>query len=178
MEEQSDQPRQSSERFAFLGREFLTWLWFESERNNGMVEAANVGAIRVEFGQRLVLESGGNVREGSTVQAEAPHQTEEARTALRVGKKVTRARLILERGERQFQLGIDAESLTYSGVKLPSELSGKDDQRLDERLKLLDELEGMVDDLYMTFVMLRRDEKAWGKVREDIRTWVSQAAEA
>jgi hypothetical protein len=166
------QPTRSSERFAFLGREFLTWLWFESARNQGMVDATNVGAVRVEFGQRLVLESSGNIREGSTVSAEAPHQTEEARTALRVGKKVTRARLILELGERQFQLGIDAESLTFSGVKLPTTLEGKDDQRLDERLRLLDELEAVVDDLYLTFVNLRRDTEAWGRVREDIRTWV------
>lgn len=173
----ADATQRSSERFAFLGREFLTWLWFQAERSQGMIQATNLGAVRVEFGQRLVLESGGNIREGSTVSAEAPSETEEARTALRTGKQVSRARLILEHGERQFQLGIDAETFTFSSCKLPTLLAGDDAQRIDERIKLLDELEGIVDDLYLTFIHLRRDPEAWRLVGEELRTWVARPQE-
>lgn len=167
------------QRFTFLGREFLTWLWFEAERSQGLVKTEQFGAVTVEFGQRLVLESGGNVREGSTVQAEAPSQTEEARTALRTGKKVARARLTLTSGERQYTLGIDAETLVFSSVKLPTILAGEDAQRLEERLRLLDEVEAIVDELYMTFIRIRKDAETWGPVREAIRSWVSsETAEA
>ena len=55
-------------KFAFLGREFLTWLWFEAEHNSSRIETPQFGPVTVEFGQRLVLTSGGNVPEGSTVQ--------------------------------------------------------------------------------------------------------------
>jgi len=167
-----------AQRFSFLGREFLTWLWFEAERNKNAIATETFGNIHVEFGQRLVLESGGNIREGSTVQAESPSQAEEARTALRVGKKVSRARLLLSLGERQFQLGIDAETLTFASVKLPTVLTGEDAQRLEERLRLLDEIEAVVDELYMTFVRLRKDDKTWAPVREALRVWVASPIEA
>jgi len=162
------------ERFAFLGREFLTWLWFESERADGRIETLSLGTVGVGFAQRLSLESGGNVREGSTVQAEAPAQAEEARTALRVGKKVARARLVLDVGDKQFQVALDAETLTFTNGKLPTQLGVRDESGLDERLALIDQLEAVVDDLYLTFVRLRSDDKAWAPVREAMRAWVAQ----
>lgn len=163
---------QSKDRFSFLGREFLTWLWFESERTGGRIDTPSWGAVGVEFGQRLTLETAGTIKEGSTVQAEAPSQAEEARTALRVGKKVSKARLHLDLGERQYAFGIDAESLTLSGVKLPTLLAGDDPQKLDERLRLLDELESVLDELYVSFVQLRRDRERWPATAEAIRGWV------
>jgi len=168
----------SHDRFSFLGREFLTWLWFEAERNNGTVEVQTLGPVRVDFGQRLVLESGGAIREDSTVKAEAPSLAEESRTALRVGKKVARARLLLDLGERHFELGIDAETLTLSGVKLPTLLASEDDQRLEERLHLIDEVENIVDELYMTFIRLRKDAETWAPLRTALRTWVLDGTQA
>lgn len=168
----------SRDRFAFLGREFLTWLWYEAERGGGTVQLESLGPVRVDFGQRLVLESGGNVREDSTVKAEAPSLAEEARTALRVGKKVSRARLLLDVGERHFELGIDAESLTLSGVKLPTLLASEDAQRLEERLHLVEEVENLIDELYMAFIRLRKDAQTWAPVREALRAWVLSGSEA
>lgn len=170
-----------SDRYGFLGREFLTWLWYATDANNGVVEVPDLGPIRVEFGQRLTLESVGNVREGSTVNADAPSQTEEARTALRVGKKVSRARLQIdvlggtEGLERHFEVALDAETLTFSGVKLPSLMATDEAMRLEERLRLMDELENLVDTLYTQFVTTRKEEATWAPVRESIRTWVQQA---
>lgn len=169
---------QSKDRFSFLGREFLTWLWFESERTGGRIDTPSWGPVGVEFGQRLTLETAGTIKEGSTVQAEAPSQAEEARTALRVGKKVSKARLHLDLGERQYAFGIDAESLTLSGVKLPTLLAGDDPQKLDERLRLLDELEAVLDELYVAFVQLRRDRERWPATAEAIRGWVKSETSA
>jgi len=164
------------ERFAFLGREFLTWLWFESETHNGIVQCDGIGQIGIEFGQKLVLETGGNIREGSSVQAEAPALAEEARVALRVGKKVSRARLTLAIGDKSFQVGIDAETFTLSGAKLPTLMAGEDAQRMEERLHLLDELENILDSLYVAFVRLRMDAQSWTPLAESMRAWVLQPA--
>ena len=169
-----------SDRYGFLGREFLTWLWYATDANNGLIDVPDLGHVRVEFGQRLTLESVGNVREGSTVNADAPSQTEEARTALRVGKKVSRARLLIDVSggaegiERHFEVALDAETLTFSGVKLPTLMATDEAMRLEERLRLMDELENLVDTLYTQFVSTRRDESAWGPVREAIRAWVQE----
>lgn len=165
-----------NDRFSFLGREFLTWLWFEAERNGGGVDTPTFGRVGVDFGQRLTLETGGNIKEGSTVQADAPSEAEEARTALRTGKKVARARLMLDIGERQYQVGLDAETLTFAAAKLPSVLGSKDESAVDERLRLLDELEAIVDELYVGFVRLRMAEPTWAPIRESMRAWVSTGA--
>ncbi len=166
----------SKERFAYLGREFLTWLWFEAEHNGGKVEGGELGPIGVTFGQRLTLETGGNVREGSTVQADAPAEAEEARTALRVGKKVARARLFLDVGERQYQVSLDAETLTFANAKLPVLLGKGESHAIDERLALLDELEAVIDQLFVGFVNLRKSEASWAPVREAMRQWVVKGA--
>lgn len=164
----------AKDRFSFLGREFLTWLWFEAERNGGKVAAGELGEIGVTFGQRLSLETGGGVREGSTVQSDAPAEAEEARTALRTGKKVARARLFLEVGERQYQVGLDAETLTFGNAKLPVLLGKGEANALDERLALLDELEAVMDALFVGFVRLRKDDAGWAPVRDEMRQWVAQ----
>ncbi len=160
------------ERFAALGREFLTWLWFESERNHGRVNLDGVGPIGVELTRRLALETGGAAGENSTVSADTPTVVEEARVALRTGKKVASTRLLLEVGERQFELAIHGESFVFSGVKLPTLLTAAEDERLAERFALIEELEAIVDGLYVQFARLRLDPDAWPETRAAMARWV------
>jgi len=42
-----------SDDLRFLGREFLTWLWFKSEERGGAVRVANLGDLQVAFIRRL-----------------------------------------------------------------------------------------------------------------------------
>ena len=158
----------AAERFSALSREFLTWMWFESERNNGRVDLEDVSAVGVEFAHRLTLESPGAAREGHTVSADAPSEAEEARVALRTGKKVASSRLLLHVGERQFELSISAETFVFSGVKLPTLLTAGDDDRLSERLALIEELEALLDGLYLQYARLRLDETRWRSTRAAI----------
>lgn len=163
------------DRYTYLGREFLTWLWFATERDNGRVEVEGQGAVGVEFCDRLTLGSDGEDAETSVVKAMAPLETEEARTSLRSGKKVDQAFLKLMVGEREYQLTLLAANYTFCNVKLPSTLGSDDSQVARERLFLLNELESIVDGLYLTFMLLRRDPEAWATVRDEMGAWVRQA---
>ncbi len=165
----SDVPK--SDRYAFLGREFLTWLWYAAESGNGMVAIEADVEVRVDFARRLVLETGGGVREGSTVQADAPSLAEESRTALRTGKKVAAARLVLDIDGRTFEVGLNADTFALSGVKVPSVLADGDGDRIDERLGLLDEVETLLDGLYIRFIRLRVSDQ-WPESRTAIRDWI------
>jgi hypothetical protein len=53
-----------------------------------------------------------------TLRRGLPTRTEEARTALRQGHRLGKARLIIAKGERQWTATIDTPSLTLAGVKL------------------------------------------------------------
>lgn len=160
-------------RYEFLGREFLTWLWFASERDNGNVKCGDL-RVRVELSDALTIESAGNIREATQIRAECPSQTEEARTALRVGKKVARAKLGLDVGERRFEVTIDS-GLHMSAVRLPTLMAGDDAMKMEERLRLLSELEAIVFGLYSDFLTLRTGD-GWQTESRAIGDWVQEVA--
>ncbi len=162
----------NADRTSWLGREFLTWLWFESERNSTHIELENIGAVAVDFGQSLVLEAPGLGADGNTVKSDAPTQAEEARTALRTGKKVAKTRILVDHGEQHYEVSFSAETFTFGAAKLPTVLTSVDDERLDERLALFDRLEAILDGLYVKFVRLRMDDEAWAEVRAAMYRWV------
>ena len=162
---------------SWLGREFLTWLWFESERNSTHVELENFGAISINFGQSLVLEASGLGADGNTVKSDAPTQAEEARTALRTGKKVAKTRILIDHGEQHYEVSFSAETFTFGSVKLPTVLTSVDDERLGERLALFNRVEAIFDGLFVKFVRLRMDSDVWPEVRAAMYRWVTAPSE-
>jgi len=165
------------ENLAFLAREFLTWVWFEAQRGGGGVHLDGVGRVRLDFTRRLRLESPGGAAEATAVAAELPTLADEARVALQTGKKVASTTLLLDVEERHFEVAIEAETFTFRGVKLPTVLGTSDGERLDERLALLDELEAVVDGLYVAFARQRLDRQAWPEVRAAMHRWVARGGE-
>ena len=165
------------ENMAFLAREFLTWLWYEAARGSGIVHLDGVGPVRVDFARQLRLESPGEGGEATAVNADLPTLADEARVALQTGKKVASTTLLLDVGERHFQVAINAEAFTFSGVKLPTVLGTGDGEQLDERLALLDQLEGIVDGLYVSYARLRLDPAQWPQVRGDMHRWVARSGD-
>ena len=130
---------------SFIGREFLTWLWFVTEKGGPTIQIDGVGAVVVTFTKRLQLSSLGAMREDSTVVSEAPSLADEARTALKTGKKVAKASLMLDLDERHFELTVDATTFAFTGVKLPTVLKDDEAIRLADRLAALDEMEDVAE---------------------------------
>ncbi len=156
-----------------LGREFLTWLWYAAESNADVVDVDGVGFVRVLFAQRMLLTSLGPAQENSSIASDSPALTDEARAALKTGKKVAKATLLLDLDERHFEVTVDAATFALSGVKLPTVISDHEEERLAERLSLLDELESVLDGLYLQFARLRLDEPAWYQTRVAMHAWVT-----
>ena len=70
----------------FLGKEFLTWLWYRSESAGGVFPLADEKSVTLWFDDRIVLELAfENVKEVNTIRGENPTGTEEAKAALRMG---------------------------------------------------------------------------------------------
>ncbi len=166
------------ENLAFLAREYLTWLWFEAQRGGGSVHLAGFGDVRIDFARRLNLLAPGVASETTAVAADLPTLANEARVALQTGKKVASTTLLLDVNERHFEVTIEAETFIFRGVKLPSVLGNDDSEQLDERLALLDELEAVIDGLYVAFARQRLDKDNWPKVREAMHRWVAQGTES
>src|SRR5262249_54568777 len=113
-----------SDSLGFLGREFLLWLWHETESGRGTIriEDAKGGlvGIGVAFDEMRGL---GGARESGRilVRGDAPTRAPEAGSALLSGRMPLKARLVLSLGEKSFDVTLTAETFDLESVKVTAE---------------------------------------------------------
>src|SRR5262249_37326891 len=96
------------------------------------------------------------------------------RYALAGGLAVKEADLRLEIDERVFTFGLAAEHFDLKRVKLPELLSEGDEERADERMTLLAQLDAALKSAFAHFLELRA-KPAWTKtVVPAIRAWLDE----
>lgn len=163
----------------FLGKEFLTWLWYKSDSGEGLIDIGDGrGAAEVWFTSRIVLSGAGQGADRVSVKTEEPSASIEARTALREGKKVDQASLRIVRDQREWTATIKGEALAIGGAKIPAVLTKDEDDRQRERFALVDQLDAMVASLYAAFVALRIEPAAWASEVTAMRAWLDLPASA
>lgn len=171
----------------FVGREFLAWLWFESERNEATLRTKPQGELGLWIEQKLVLSFG---KEITQIKGKAPASERDAKEALRAGKLPERAGLHVTLADRDFTFELRADTMALGSVALPAVLGGDDEEervvRFDderkprakkkaprgadaddeereafyERMHLVAELEGVIESLFADFLALRLHD-AW-----------------
>jgi hypothetical protein len=162
----------------FLGREFLTWLWFESEVFETRFHLDELGECELWLEKSIALESTSEAgKEKSRLTGLAPSGTKEAREALRQGKLPTQARIALRNGDREFSLVFDADALGLSGVKIPALIKGEGEDPFYERMALIEEIEGAVESLYREFLGLRLREPWTRDVVPALSAWMHERDE-
>lgn len=155
---------ESMETKRFLGREFLIWMWFESELFENQMQAYGVGEFELFLEKQITLESGAQKdKEQSKLRGATPAARPEAREALRQAKTPTSASLRLRRGEQDFTFVFNADAFSISGIKLPALLNEKEDEPFYERISLMEDLEAHIEALYGDFVLLRSSD-AWDRL--------------
>lgn len=162
----------------FLGREFLTWLIFHADDENGggeFVSTDLVDAFRVIVGERVVLKALGDGSGEITARGAAPAQSADVRYAIAGGLTVREADLLFERGDRTWQAAVSAEQFDLKRVKLPALLSEEDSERAQERLSLLDELDAMLKAAFNAFLAARLA-PSWQKSDvPELRGWLARS---
>ena len=135
----------------FLGYEFLTWLWFYSERFEGKFKLNEEQTGEVFLGERLVLSMPGEGKEKvvCTTQANALH---EARTALQQGKSVEEMQLLLRLGEDEYYLTMDSSLWAVKGLKTPKQLPSDEEDEADgrflEKMFFIEQVSSALSSLY------------------------------
>ena len=164
---------------SFLGREFLTWLWFKSEERSGMISLPGGDDPELEFLRRIVLESGeGEYSE--TVVCQGLHANlREGKAALREGKKIREARLRLKRGSEEWEFTFKADAYAFQSMKPPSmmgageEEEGDREGRLLERLYAIEKAVKTMDELF-AFFLKRRLSPHWASEEiPRLKKWLS-----
>jgi hypothetical protein len=160
---------------AFLGSEYLMWLWFKAECFDGLFDVENHDRVELSFDDQLTLEAYLAETERNMFRGGAPAYSPEAKTALQEGKRVKDAKLRVVKEGREWTFKIKAESLGLTSVKIPSLLSKEEEEQFYERMYLVEELEEILDELYKEFLGIRLSE-AWNSVMlPAIQDWVHTA---
>lgn len=148
------------EQNRFVGREFLLWLWFESQlfETNLAPHGRSSCSLWLETRITLAFE-----KEESVLKSAAPGAAPEAREALRQGKLPREARIRMITEDREYAWTFKADTLGLAALALPAELTKKDDdvhEVLYERMRLVEALEATLEALWSDFLALRLSE-AW-----------------
>jgi hypothetical protein len=121
----------------WLGPEFLTWLWWRSS-TEPRFRHPDGAEVYVHVDEYLELRGERAAARKTTLRTGMPGASAEGKVALRHGKVVTAARLILARGEEEVTFTLRAEDLHVSAARLPApsdaEVPGKGADAAAERL--------------------------------------------
>jgi hypothetical protein len=158
-----------------LGREFLTWLWFESERRDAF-ESEDGTHFALSFEKKISVEGGeGETLQSATVSGQGSEMSE-AMAGLRTGKKVAKAFLKIEADQEEWTLTLSAKDFAVSSLKTPK-VEGKPDEGEDpdalllEKVYLVQRALGWLDELYLRFLELRISPE-WDRAAAEVRAWV------
>jgi hypothetical protein len=169
------------EKRRFVGREFLLWLWFESELFDATLSSGDSGPFGLWLEKRLVLSAG---KDSTRITASSPGRGREAKEALLAGQLPESAGIRITSSEEETSFVLRAEALGVSGLKLPGAVLGKEgdapnvlleemmgkrgkkprkkERREDEayeafyeRMRLTHDFEALLESLYRDFLRFR-----------------------
>ena len=163
-------------RYKFLGDEFLTWLWFVTEKDQERIPKPERGLASLEVGNRIVLENRQkNITESITIKGDDAG-LEEGVLALRKGALVTEMNLFYRLDEQEWHFTVKGESLNISSLRPPD--TGPIESRKDlegavlEKAYLYNEVIQLVDALFKIFITLRVSEDWNSTVLPRMRQWI------
>ncbi len=155
------------------GRDFLTWLWYFSEEEKGEVEVKGHGKFSVMLDGPLTFIADGDGALETAVKKGNPLKSAEAKAALKVGKKLKKAKIIMARDDETWSAGFDSDNFTFSGVTLPEGEEMEYNSRFAERVDSLQAFKGVFEELFSIFIK-ETISTEWAKKIEKIKTWIEK----
>jgi len=158
-------------RTEFLGREFLTWLFFRSCRDHEEIHVGDATYV-VHFEKTMTLDGENPATEMSTIKVDEPSLSDEVLLSLKLGKKVSRCRMIITVDGVEFTTGIDSSTLAMKSLKLPTVKGNEFGEILDEKMALTDSVEEALHNLFVQFVRIRIDQDEWAREADQMSNWI------
>ncbi len=165
----------------FLGQEFLTWLWFKSDMAGGAV-STSMGDIGFVFEKHMLLEMGEGESHEKVICQGLQAELKEARTGLKMGKKLEQARIHMIQGEYEWHMTLKGSLLEFRSIKTPKTMAGSEEGdddaaiegRILDKVGLLETAYRTIDELLLQFIKLRISGD-WVAELTQMQKWVQQA---
>ncbi len=161
-----------------LGQEFLTWLWYSSEKQNGTFRKIKDQTPYVLYVHQRVVVRGGESDAVETASVSGVNSAlREARMGLITGKLVVRALIRIEMGELDWQVTLKADDFSINGLKCVKIQKEEADDNPDaiflEKMYLMEEGLDIIDDIYHQFLKVRINQKEWTDESARIAEWIN-----
>jgi hypothetical protein len=157
----------------FLGNEFLLWLWYVTETDSDTIKAADDSEITVMLSRTLTLECPRGQTGHETITSEGPTRLPETRRAIQSGKLPRKTGITLVRHDQQYDLTLQAETLSVGSAKMPAPEEDSGRALLEGRVDQIRELIETLDLLYDAFGQVRcRDD--WTKELAKMQKWLAR----
>jgi hypothetical protein len=165
---------------AFLGREFLTWLWFKSDQTGGRLDIPGKNMVEVLFLDRMTLDLS-EVETPQTVTLKGEQsELREGLAALREGKKIEEARISVKASENDFTMMLKATWFSFGSFRTPAILPSSETDAEEgvegtflEKAALIEEGMDVIDSLFAYFLKLRISDEWETAELPAIRRWIA-----
>jgi hypothetical protein len=167
----------------FLGNEWLTWLWHQTETHEGLLDTRppaggdpgfRGGELQLTLDKALDMDCAWDATGKQTLRANGPTRLPEAADALRQGKWPRKLGLLLSDGELGYELALQGDKYHVGSAKLPDPDDVQSPRDLVEhRLHATRHLLDMIDAMYFAFLDQRTTDR-WPATRTAMQQWVRQ----
>ncbi len=164
---------QRIEQTRFLGREFLLWLWFYSEQHNSTFNLEHYGEIELFIDDKLVLEPIFGEGNRHSLSGYDPATSPEAALALLLNKIPSEAKFKILHQDRAWAFSLKGDDLQLRSLKIPEILSSSDEEKIAERLYLIEEIEQILLALFSLFLK-QRISPQWPQDLQLIQQWIHE----
>jgi hypothetical protein len=160
----------------WLGNEFLLWLWWATERQEGIVETEE-GEVAFVLERSVDLSCAWGASGESAVRGDAPTRTPEAARALLSGKWPRKVGMTLSAQGRAYRFTLQADRLECAGLALPKPEEPPSSERvaIEQRVDSFLTFDRALVSLYTAF-LVQRTADSWPAQRDAMRTWMHERA--
>jgi len=163
-------PLELIEQGRFLGEEFLLWLWMRGMTEGGTSREAGDGSGLFVDDQIQLASERGEVKRISLAKGN-PSECREAFEALSRGMRPVKLKVRILSGDLEWVATLDAAQLRLGALKMPPSTGKAPQERLHDRIFLLEEGHGHLDRRFKQFLAERTDDNGEA-LAQQLLAWV------
>jgi phenylpyruvate tautomerase PptA (4-oxalocrotonate tautomerase family) len=155
------------------GRDFLTWLWYFQENNEGTLPKTQLGTFQFMLDGPLTFVAEGQGALESTVKKGLPTNSAEAKAALTVCKRLKQAKLSFTRERTEiWEFTFDADTFAFKSMKLPDGEAMEQAEIFEERMEYIYVIQKLLMELYKHFIETLCDDAKHSELEQKTKSWV------
>lgn len=151
--------------FPFIGNEFLTWMWFKEDTEDG---------FEFSTGNKIVFSK---ETETITIKGEESELII-GKMAMIDGYIVTEMQMIYSSDNPEYTFTMKGSDLSFSGLKTPivkgDGSNNEEEGMILENMYLIDNVTSAIDKIFKRFILDRVEDSTWNDTVDKIEKWINE----